>query len=547
MNAAVLPTPLSSEIGISRPWGWCAAGGLALSGALLHLLYLTWNCPLDLSGDEAHYWEWSRRLDWSYYSKGPLVAWIIAASRWLLAGVSERLVGTEMLAVRAPALLLSAITTLGVYRLAEQTLGRPGVALAAAALTWVTPILVVGSLLMTIDAPLAALWVWALVALQAGVRRAGWGPWVLLGGLTALGILAKYNMLMLSIVATWHVSTLAPEARRRAWRGLGVALPIAALGLLPIVIWNAAHDWVSFRHVAGQAGLSAGGRINPLGPFEFAAGQWAVIGLAWLPLMLVAAWRRARESGPRHLLAAATIVPFAVFLLFSPFTKIQPNWPVVGVLSGLILLADQFHEWLRAAAASVRRRAWCVLLAGCAYGVLGALVVHRSDWFVSLAAPLAQRLASPLDPTPLARFDPAARLRGWRELGAAAGAQLTALQQPAGAPEPLLLADDYQVASQLAFYTPGKPVVYCVQAALGKRRSQYDLWPGPLREPGAYIGRPCLFVGSRSPRVEAAMPGLRHLQLIEHHVGGHAVAAWSLWHAPQFVGFATTGSAGHRY
>jgi hypothetical protein len=24
-----------------------------------------------LASDEAHYWEWSRRLDWSYYSKAP--------------------------------------------------------------------------------------------------------------------------------------------------------------------------------------------------------------------------------------------------------------------------------------------------------------------------------------------------------------------------------------------------------------------------------------------------------------------------------------------
>src|SRR4029434_6896258 len=49
-------------------------------GFLAHLNYLINNCPLDLSGDEAHYWDWSRQLDLSYYSKGPLVAYIIRAS-----------------------------------------------------------------------------------------------------------------------------------------------------------------------------------------------------------------------------------------------------------------------------------------------------------------------------------------------------------------------------------------------------------------------------------------------------------------------------------
>lgn len=42
-----------------------------------HFLYINVNCPLDLSGDEAHYWDWSRQLDWSYYSKGPAVAYVI--------------------------------------------------------------------------------------------------------------------------------------------------------------------------------------------------------------------------------------------------------------------------------------------------------------------------------------------------------------------------------------------------------------------------------------------------------------------------------------
>src|ERR1700733_12582303 len=42
--------------------------------------YLTHNCPIDLSGDEAQYWDWSRHLDLSYYSKGPLIAYLIRAS-----------------------------------------------------------------------------------------------------------------------------------------------------------------------------------------------------------------------------------------------------------------------------------------------------------------------------------------------------------------------------------------------------------------------------------------------------------------------------------
>ena len=33
---------------------------------------------LDLFGDEAQYWLWSKKLDYGYYSKPPLLSWTIA-------------------------------------------------------------------------------------------------------------------------------------------------------------------------------------------------------------------------------------------------------------------------------------------------------------------------------------------------------------------------------------------------------------------------------------------------------------------------------------
>jgi hypothetical protein len=88
-------------------WPTLGVAVLLLGGATAHLAYLLNDCPLDLSGDEAHYWEWSRQLDLSYYSKGPLVAYVIAGGRALLADLSHRWLGNETLAVRGPAIALS--------------------------------------------------------------------------------------------------------------------------------------------------------------------------------------------------------------------------------------------------------------------------------------------------------------------------------------------------------------------------------------------------------------------------------------------------------
>ena len=44
---------------------------------LCQVAFLVFGCDWDLCNDEAEYWAWSRQLDWSYYSRGPLIAWLI--------------------------------------------------------------------------------------------------------------------------------------------------------------------------------------------------------------------------------------------------------------------------------------------------------------------------------------------------------------------------------------------------------------------------------------------------------------------------------------
>src|SRR5262249_27392269 len=85
------------------------AGFLIVAAAILRILYLANNCPLDLAADEAHYWDWSRHLDWCYYSKGPLVAYLIRGSCELFGGWSQDLTGNLMLAVRLPAILCGSL------------------------------------------------------------------------------------------------------------------------------------------------------------------------------------------------------------------------------------------------------------------------------------------------------------------------------------------------------------------------------------------------------------------------------------------------------
>lgn len=539
----------------SRTWQVWGAGLLALLllafGAAGHVWYLLANCPLDLSGDEAHYWEWSRHLDLSYYSKGPLVAYIIAAGRWGLGELSRTLLGNEVLAVRGPAILLSLLTGLGIYVLGVLALRRPWLALGAVAWTCTVPIFAVGAMLMTIDAPLACCYVWALVAIVVALRGDALAPWLAAGVLIALGILAKYNMVLL--FPPVGLALLTRPAWRRHLRRPGpyLATLVGFLGLVPILVWNARHGWVSFRHVAGQAGVSAAPAIDFVGPLNMLAGQAAVVGPVWFIALLVAVVALLRRPQPqaneRHtaddvwLLLYTTLTPWVVFLAFSFVTKIQPNWPVLALLPGGLLFVLWLARLAAAAQVGQRRWAWSIVAAGAITGGGTVLLMHRTEWLMPLLARFAPA-ESPLNLTPLATFDPTARLRGWHALGEAVGKQLAA-ERKAGR-EPFIVTDDYQVASQIAFYCPGNPPTYSLQAVLGNRQSQYDLWTNPIRNPDAFVGRPCIYVGSRKKELFAA-DAEGHVVLtgpaqatdtVVYRVDGHALQVWAIFVCERFNG-----------
>src|SRR5689334_11667584 len=108
-----------------KVWAWRLAALFLIVGiSLLRVFYLISNCPLDLAPDEAHYWQWSQHLDWSYYSKGPLVAYLIRLSTWLLGDWSRQLTGNEMAAVRLPAVLCGALLLTAMYTLTVQVFRR---------------------------------------------------------------------------------------------------------------------------------------------------------------------------------------------------------------------------------------------------------------------------------------------------------------------------------------------------------------------------------------------------------------------------------------
>lgn len=541
------PTALrdGADAGRPAPRAWLGPALLLLGVFVARVVYLATFSPYDLTEDEAFYWEWSRHPDWSYTTKGPGIAWAI----WLSVRVfGESTFGVRMVAATAG--LIAGLAVLGLAR--EVTRGAPpGPARRAlwvtAALACLMPSLQVMGLLSTIDGPYIACWA---VAAWAGFRAlamgSGWA-WVVLGAALGVGVLFKYTILLLIpgvLLFAWRWLParsggasggvrVCPGWRR--WAVAGVAL--ALLGLAPIVVWNARHDWATVRHLLGHLGLHTSGvspegegvgtgrieggaapasdaarpgwRYTPRHTLELIGTQTAAVGPA-IGLMAWgwwSVWRAGRASRPGSMapggavsgdaLAASYLLhaaaPILLFhLAISCVSSVEGNWPVAGYLTLLPLAGAQVAARARRGAAGRPgvRPAFALWHASIIVGVVTGAGMLRLDWVRD----------------GLARVAPAAAERATffrRVLGARAlAAQVDDLRRDLEARtgrRPFILAEHYGRAAQLAFHLPDRPIVFVAQSRLGGRAVQQDYWPAYSLDRPDLLGRDAVIVGDVSP------------------------------------------------
>jgi hypothetical protein len=515
------------------------AAAVAVIGlvTLLRIIYLVHVCPYDLAPDEAHYWDWSRQLDWSYYSKGPLVAWLIRASCQVF--------GDTMPAVRLPAVLSGSLTLLGLYVLVSQVYQQAGLALAYLIGAIFFPALAAGALLMTIDAPYVCCWTWALVLALAAVRMEAAAMslcdsrrliiWCALGGIIGLGILAKYTMVLFLPSLMLFALTSRRHRSLLARPGVWLMIAVATLACLPILIWNWQHDWITLRHVTRQAGLE-NLAVHWRGPLEYLAGQAGMLlgfgFVAWL-ISMVRRLRTVPSSGcgidTFWFLWCLSAPVFLIFLVFSLKTRTQVNWPATAYLSGMVLVVGWVVEgwnerpgWKRSAFRS------CACLTS-VVAVAGTVILHDTSWLYPVHAAV--------QPAPRVRqWDPTCRLRGWQTL--AGEIECLRHQLRNQGEEPLLAASGWALPGEIAFYQHDQPQVYSFARAARGRFSQYDLWrPNPMTDPEQFYGRTFIYIGELAGPVQDAFERVGSSRYVKHFVCGHEVSAWQITVCYGFRGF----------
>ncbi|MDO8281667.1 MAG: glycosyltransferase family 39 protein [Thermodesulfovibrionia bacterium] len=415
--------------------------------------YYIFTGPLDMSPDEAHYWEWARRLDLSYYSKGPLIAWLIAATTWIL--------GDNLIGVRFLAPVFLGFSSIFLYLLTMDLFAHDEKkhlkSCAAGLLIQLTPLFSAYGILMTIDSPFIFFWTLSLYLFWKAVSSEhGLFVWILLGISIGLGLLTKYTMAFFYICGFFFLFFSKEERRWFSRKEPYIALLVSILVFSPVIIWNAGNDWVTLKHTAGQAHISEGFKISFKYFFDFIGSQLGVISPLIFFMLLYGAAKNRRSFKALQNLRFLFWFWFPVlsfFLIKSLQGKVQANWAMHAYITAFIASADYFIN------KDMRDKALKILTVSSLVILLIFAVITYYPSLIHL--PVKQ--------------DPTSRLQGWQELGVKAD-EIYDDMRSSSERGVFIFSDKYQVSGELAFYMKSHPVTY--NANFGRRMNQYDMWEG---------------------------------------------------------------------
>lgn len=421
---------------------------------LFFMLRLWVSGMFPLVPDETNYWQWSRHPDWGYYDQAPLIAWAIRMCTLAL--------GHTETAVRLPSLLAMALASAYLVRLAHRWAGSAA-AWHTALLTQGVLLFNVGSLLATPDALQAAGWAGASYHGARAMETDSRVQWSAAGFWFGFGLLSKYTMIFFPVSVFLFMLLHPPFRKKLAAGGPWLAVAVGMILFFPVIYWNATHAWVSVRHVAHIGGADTPFALHPKFFFEFLGTQAGLL-TPLVFLLMFSAWVPAgKETGGRawifRYLFFTSVIIVAGFTLLSLHTRVYGNWPGAGYLTGAVLCAVYFgggtSRFSHLPGMALGRRIWPYAV-GSAYLISG-LVILQAVHPVLPVPPKWDRIQS--------------EVCGWPRLGAEAHALKARMPHPE---QTFLFGLHYQMASELAFYTPGRPKTVSINR--WGRPNVYDFW-----------------------------------------------------------------------
>jgi 4-amino-4-deoxy-L-arabinose transferase-like glycosyltransferase len=368
----------------------------------------------DLVFNEAQYWSWSRELELGYFSKPPLLAWLIRTT--------SELCGQGEACLRSFPAVLFTLATWFVFLTGRALYGRQ-TGFWSAIIFATLPLTAFLATVITTDVPLLLFWCIALYLWTMLIERKSM-VWAIPLGLTiGVGLLAKYAMIYFPLCMAIQ-AIFSAEAREAVREKSGLVILLAALVLIaPNLYWNYTHGFVTFRQTATSAGW-AHHFAHPATFLRFLLSQFLVYGpvLFFMLLWIAAVAIRGRIDRRVVMLLSFSFPVIVLIILQSFISRTHASWTASAAPAASILVTAWLLE---------RQRK----------------VLFGTTVAINALATAAMLVGPTLPPSVFpTSSDPFVRMRGWDDIAAAVRLQLATNNYDA------LAADSRELVAELLYY-----------------------------------------------------------------------------------------------
>lgn len=468
----------------------------------LMLANLAYNASgmITLTEDEAYQWTWSKHLALSYYSKPLLIAFTQYAGTHLW--------GDTVFGVRFFPPIIGALTSLAILRFMSRV-ANSRVALAMCIIMPLSPLLALGSVIMTIDPLNVMFWIFAMIAGWKAVQEnSKTRDWCWVGIWMGLSLLSKYTALfqLLSWILFFAISQNARKQLRRS--GPWLALLINLLFSTPIVIWNWQRHWITLQHVKEGGRLEEGWGFTPAAllanflkyTLEFLGTETLLLNPFFIIPAIAALFlfrRSQRQKSELMLYLFSMGAPvFVFYFILTIHTRVLPNWIAPSVVPFFCLGAIYWEQRYSEGLTVVKR----VFKAGVALGIAAVVLLHDLslvEMFTGYHIPDA--------------LDSTRRVKGYAETAQVVENARQKLIAKDGKPA-FIIGGHYGITGELSFHIPEAksrvatdPLVFFLTST--KPQNQFYFWPGYTDKKGqnAIFAREIDFSGTNSPGPDAVL------------------------------------------
>ena len=460
---------------------------------------LYFNNP-NLNIDEAYYWVWSQNFDWGYYSKPPVVAWLISTM--------SNFFGDSSIAIKSISLILYPITA-GVVYLTAKELFDQKTAFYAGLIFLTMPAVSLSSHIISTDVPLFLFWSLTFYAFVLAFKYNKTSFWVFAGFFGGLGLLSKYNMIVFPLSALLYLIYSKDNRKYLSNSNIYLAIVIALIVFLPNLAWNYQNDFISFTHLREISQVDRD-LFHPDQLLKFVGDQFGVFGIISFAVLLygfITVFKHRKDD--RYVLLVMFSLVFLLIIFAQAFmSRAFANWAAPAYVTGSILVAYILAKY---------NKVWLFRLAIILNMTLAVVIYHYD--FITQTFDIELSKSN----------DPFKKIRGWDDFGK----QVSVIKRDF--PNHTLLADHRGVLSEVIYYT--QPHEFDAQIYNPNRRMQnfYD----QTQDLNQHIGEHFLYLteSNSADAISQYFDNAKFIQMINIQIHSDYAIRYSVFELNNFKGY----------